>query len=198
MKALLLTFLTIMFILPTGLKAQSSPDALVLVRLKEVQIRDTRKWSNDTLRYQFNQTRYYVQTVLPYLEHATTLFNEINADVHNSSLSPRQRKRLINAKEDLIRNRFEAKVKALNETQGILLVKLIARQTGVNIYSMLKEFKNPLTAVKWQTWARLNGFNLNKRYEPDEEILLEQVMLSLDYPLPHFYEHKETATALIK
>ncbi|HTM66789.1 MAG TPA: DUF4294 domain-containing protein, partial [Flavipsychrobacter sp.] len=95
-----------------------------------------------------------------------------------------------------LRVQFEDKVKTLNETQGVLLIKLIARQTGVNIYSILQEFKNPLTAIKWQAWARMNGFNLNKKYNPKEEVLLEQVMLSLGYDLPDFYEHKETATAL--
>jgi len=198
MRALLLTFLIIVFILPASMQAQPPQDTLMQVRLKEVQITDTRIWSNDTLRYHFNQTRYYVQTILPYVEHATAAFNEINNELNNSSLSRKERKRRINAKEDMIRSKFEEQVKALNETQGVLLVKLIARQTGVNIYSILSEFKNPLTAVKWQAWARLNGFNLNKRYNPDEELLLEQVMLSLDYPLPPFYEHKETATAHLK
>ena len=83
----------------------------------------------------------------------------------------------------------------LNETQGMLLVKLIGRQTGVNIYSMLQEFKNPLTAVRWQTWARLNGFNLNKRYNPDDEPQLERIMEHLGYPLPPFYEERTILTA---
>ena len=176
--------------------AQHEQDTLLMVRLKEVQIKDTRDWGNDTLRYRFNQTRYYVQTILPYLEGATQLFNELNATINSSDMSKKEKKRLIAEKEDEARTRFEDKVRSLNETQGVLLVKLIARQTGANIYSMLGEFRNPLTAIRWQAWSRLHGFNINKHYNPPEELLLEQVMLSLDYPLPDFYEHKETATAL--
>ena len=176
--------------------AQHEQDTLLMVRLKEVQIKDTRDWGNDTLRYRFNQTRYYVQTILPYLEGATQLFNELNATINSSDMSKKEKKRLIAEKEDEARTRFEDKVRSLNETQGVLLVKLIARQTGANIYSMLSEFRNPLTAIRWQAWSRLHGFNINKHYDPTEELLLEQVMLSLDYPLPDFYEHKETATAL--
>ena len=166
-----------------------------MVRLKEVQVTDSRKWKNDTARYRFNQMRYYVETILPYLNAATKVFKEIDEAV-SSDVSRNERKRLVGAKEDELRVQFEDKVKALNETQGVLLIKLIGRQTGVNIYSILQEFKNPLTAIKWQAWARMNGFNLNKKYDPKDEVLREQVMLSLGYDLPDFYEHKETATAL--
>jgi hypothetical protein len=175
--------------------AQQQKDTLLMVRLHEVQIKDTRDWGNDTLRYHFNQTRYYVQTIVPYLEGAIQLFNELNTAISDPEMSKKQKRKLIAAKEDEARSRFEDKVKSLNETQGVLLVKLIARQSGVNIYSMLGEFRNPVTAIKWQAWSRLHGFNINKRYDPAEEALLEQVMLSLDYPLPDFYEHKETVTA---
>jgi hypothetical protein len=175
--------------------AAQEVDTVLMVRLKEVRVTDSRKWKNDTARYHFNQTRYYVETILPYLNAATKVFKEIDQTV-SSDIGRKERKRLVSAKEDELRVQFEDKVKALNETQGVLLIKLIARQTGVNIYSILQEFKNPLTAIKWQAWARMNGFNLNKRYDPKEEVLLEQVMLSLGYDLPDFYEHKETATAL--
>ena len=68
-----------------------------------------------------------------------------------------------------------------------MLVKLIARQTEMNIYKTLKEFKNPLTAVKWQAWARLNGMNLDRIYNPGDEPDLELIMDELGYPLPAGY-----------
>jgi hypothetical protein len=142
-------------------------DTVLMVKLKEVQVTDTRKWQNDTARYRFNQTRYYVETILPYLNAATKVFEDVDQAI-SSDASRKEKKRLVGAKEDELRVQFEDKVKTLNETQGVLLIKLIARQTGVNIYSILQEFKNPLTAIKWQAWARMNGFNLNKKYNPKE------------------------------
>ena len=88
-----------------------------------------------------------------------------------------------------MRTEFEERVKKLNVTQGKLLVKLIARQTELNIYEMLQEFKNPLTAIKWQTWARVNGMNLDRKYRPDEEKDLENIMYELGYPLPPGYRY---------
>jgi hypothetical protein len=41
--------------------------------------------------------------------------------------------------------------------------------------------------MKWQAWARLHGFNLARKYHPEEEPDLERIMRNLGYPLPRFY-----------
>ena len=139
--------------------------------------------------------RYYVTTILPYVNAATKIFSEIDNKLKDESVSKKDKKVFINARETAMREQFEDKVKALNTTQGVLLMKLIARQTGVNIYQILDEFKSPFTAVKWQTWARLNGMNINKKYKPEDEKDLEDIMEDLGYALPSFYK-QGTETAL--
>jgi hypothetical protein len=166
-------------------------DTTVVFKLPQVNVTEGRKWDNDETRYKYNQMKHYVESILPYLNEATVLFKELDAKIKDPNISKRERKAFVNSKEDVLRDKFEGEVKKLNETQGVLLVKLIARETGVNIYSMLNEFKNPLTAVKWQTWAKFNGFNLNRRYVPHEEPMLEHIMESLNYPLPALYGEQE-------
>ena len=138
-------------------QAQSaySNDTNYTVKLKEVQV--VARWKNDTDRYRYNQMKFYVTTILPYLNAATKLFKDINTEVENPDISKKECRRFINGKEEEMRSQFEDKIKELNVTQGVLLVKLIARQTDLNIYEMLQEFKNPLVAIKWQGWARLQG-----------------------------------------
>jgi hypothetical protein len=184
-----LGLLLILLMFSSAVFAQSDePDTLWMVEMKPVNVTSTRNWTNDTVRYRYNQTKYYITTILPYLNSATKLFAELDAKVKDPNISRKQRKQFVNGKEDELRTKFEDEISKLNTTQGILLIKLIARQTGVNIYDMLGEFKNPFTAIKWQTWARLNGHNLNKTYNPIEEPMLEHIMESLDYPLPSFYQ----------
>ena len=162
------------------------PDSVAYrVNLQEYKV--TARWKNDTERYHYNQEKYYVTTILPYLNAATRLFKDVNAKVNEQGISRRERRQYINSREGEMRDQFEDKVKKLNTTQGVLLVKLIARQTEVNIYQILQEFKNPLTAVKWQMWARMNGMNLDKRYDPEQEPRLELIMDELGYPLPASY-----------
>jgi len=115
---------------------------------------------------------------------ATKLFVNVNAKVNDAATSKKEKRKYVKAKEDEMRSEFEDKIKDLNVTQGVLLVKLIARQTNANIYDMLTNFKNPLIAVKWQLWARLNGMNLDRRYDPMLEPDLENIMMELGYPLP--------------
>lgn len=182
-SVLLLLLISIAFI---G-KAQHLPgeDTMYTAQLSEVKVKA--RWMNDTERYRYNQMKFYVTTILPYLNAATKVFKEVNAKVHEEGVSKRVRKDFVNNKEDEMRSQFEDKVKALNVTQGVLLVKLIARQTDMNIYKILQEFKNPLTAVKWQAWGRLHGMNLDRKYRPEDEPYLELIMEELGYPLPASY-----------
>lgn len=166
--------------------AQTADTALSF-RLPTVTVEAKRNWENDTVRYRYNQMKYYVTTILPYLNAATAMMNELNKKEQDHNISKRQRKEFVNLKEDEIRHRFETEISRLNETQGVLLVKLIARQSGENIYSKMEEYKNTFYALKWQAWARLHGFNLNKRYDPYDEPMLEHIMQSLGYELPAKY-----------
>ncbi len=163
----------------------TSADTDYCVQLKAVKV--VARWKNDTERYHYNQMRYYVTTILPYLNAATKLFEALDMEKRNTDISKRERRQFIEAKEDEMRNKFETEIKQLNVTQGVLLVKLIARQTDLNIYKALREFKNPFIALKWQAWARVNGMNLDRMYHPEEEHDLELIMEDLGYPLPASY-----------
>jgi len=189
----LFTLITIAF---SGNTYAQEADTALMVRLKEVEVIDARKWTNDTARYRFNQMKYYVTTVLPYVEIATKSINELEEKINRKDISKGEKRAFVRSKEGQLKTQFEERIKSLNETQGVLLIKLIARQSGANIYSVLSDFKNPFTAIKWQAWARINGFNINRQYNPADEPLLEQVMLSLGYELPAFYNGEETATAM--
>ncbi len=168
-----------------------APDTLLSVRLGEVEVRSSALWKNDTVRYRFNQLKYYVTTILPYLNAATVTFSEVDRKLNDDGLRGSARRQYIALKDRELRTQFEDRVKGLNETQGVLLIKLISRQTGANVYRIIQETKGGVTAVKWQAWARMHGHNLNKRYDPADEPLLERVMESLGYELPAFYAKAE-------
>ena len=166
--------------------AGNAADTIYAIQLKPVSVKT--KWLNDTDRYHYNQMKYYVTTILPYLNAASKLFTEVTDRLQKDDLSGRARKAFIRTTEEEMRTQFEDKIRTLNVTQGALLVKLIARQTDVNIYEMLQEFRNPFVALKWQAWARMNGMNLDRKYHPEEERDLENIMEELGYPLPAGYD----------
>lgn len=165
--------------------ATPAVDTQYSVQLGEFAV--TARWKNDTERYRYNQLKYYVTTVMPYVNAASKLFKEIDAKLDDPELKRRERKQYVKGREQEMREQFEDKVRKLNVTQGGLLVKLIARQTQLNLYDIVKEVKNPFEALKWQAWARVNGFNLDRKYHPEEERTLELIMEDLGYPLPASY-----------
>src|SRR5690606_25028805 len=140
-SSLLFLFL---LLLSAPARAQQDPDAMLMVQLEKVDVTSTRLWANDTVRYRYNQMRYYVTTILPYLEEATNLFREIGARLQEPGLGKKERKAFIASREELVRTRFEEKIRDRNTTQGVLLVKLITRQTGVNLYEIISDFKSPV------------------------------------------------------
>ncbi|MBN8670325.1 MAG: DUF4294 domain-containing protein [Chitinophagales bacterium] len=182
---------TLLFVSLYGSAMAQNADTVLSFSLPRVTVDAKRNWDNDTVRYKYNQMRYYVTTILPYLDAATAMMNELNRKEHDPNISRRERKDFVNRKEEEIRQRFENEISKLNETQGVLLVKLIARQSGENIYGKMEEYKNTFYAMKWQAWARFHGFNLNKRYDPYEEPMLEHIMQSLGYELPAKYGEYE-------
>lgn len=182
---------TLLFVSLYGSTMAQNADTVLSFSLPRVTVDAKRNWDNDTVRYKYNQMRYYVTTILPYLDAATAMMNELNRKEHDPNISRRERKDFVNRKEEEIRQRFENEISKLNETQGVLLVKLIARQSGENIYGKMEEYKNTFYAMKWRAWARFHGFNLNKRYDPYEEPMLEHIMQSLGYELPAKYGEYE-------
>jgi hypothetical protein len=125
--------------------------------------------------------------VIPYANAGTLLFYDISQKLGAGGLSGKERRRYIASREDEMRSRFESKIEGLNVTQGVILIKLIARQTGLNIYTIIQDFKGTFPALKYQTWARLHGLNLNKRYNPEEEVEFERILTRMGYPLPAMY-----------
>ncbi len=164
---------------PTVSKSNEDTAKTYHVQLNEVLIMDSRVFANDTLRYNYNQMKHYVQMILPYLDAAVVMFNDI--DINTAKLNRRARKQYIKSRESEIKDKFEDKLKSLNITQGRLLVKLLHRQLSINCYSILKELKNPITAAYYKSWANLNGIKLNEEYKEVENRDLERIMRSLGY-----------------
>ncbi len=75
--------------------------------------------------------------------------------------------------EDEIYAEWGEDLKELTYMQGEILLKLIDRQTGESSFELLKEFRGNFRAFFYQSFARIFGFNLKERYDPqgrDKEI----------------------------
>ena len=79
--------------------------------------------------------------------------------------------------EKQLMDEFGKELKKLTITQGRILLKLIDRETGNTSYELLKELRGTVSAVFWQTIARLFGSDLKSQYDPqDDDFLVERVV----------------------
>lgn len=90
----------------------------------------------------------------------------------DSTLSARNYKGLRKqAYMDAIQNQlfkdFEGALHSMSISQGALLLKLIARETGLSSYDIIHDYKNRYAAGFWQAIAKLFDNDLKSRYDPE-------------------------------
>jgi len=93
----------------------------------------------------------------------------------------KERDKYIKTVEKQLMNEFGTELKKLTVNQGRILLKLIDRETGNTSYELVKELRGTISAVFWQTIARLFGSDLRAQYDPKgEDKLIERVVRMIE------------------
>ena len=155
-------------------------DTLPIVELPEVSVYERRDFEYLYLKRRYRRMIRNVKRVYPYARIAA---EELKAlDDHLLTIkSEKEQKAYINQAEKDIMKRFEKDVRKLTVTQGIILVKLIDRETGRTSYQVIKELKGGFTAFFWQGIARIFGNNLKTEYDPErQDKIMEDIVLGIE------------------
>lgn len=131
-------------------------------------------------RGQRRLTRYVknVKRVLPFAKLAGAKLREYEVILKNAD-TDKQRRRIMKQAEKEINEEYGEKLKDLTFTQGFILIKLIDRETGNSSYELVQELRGKFTAFFYQTFARLWGYNLKVKYDPDGEDKQLEVIVQL-------------------
>lgn len=117
-----------------------------------------------------------VTTAYPYAKYAKIRLDEMEKNFQ-SLKTDQERKRYVKDVEKELMSDFGSELKKLTVTQGRILLKLLDRETGNTSYELLKELRGGVSAVFWQTIARLFGSDLKSQYDPyGEDVLIERVV----------------------
>ena len=88
----------------------------------------------------------------------------------------KDRRKFLDKVEIELREEYEGDLKRLTITQGVILIKLVDRETGDTSFELVKQFRGGFSAFFWQSVARLFGHNLKLNYDPmGEDYLIEEV-----------------------
>ena len=155
-------------------------DTIPIIELPEVIVYNSQYYEYLYLKRRYRRLIRNVKKAYPYAKVAGVKLKEL--DDHLASIEDeKERKAYIQLAEEEIMDQFEREVKRLTITQGIILAKLIDRETGRTSYQVIKDLKGGITAFFWQGIARLFGNNLKIEYDPeDQDRVIEDIVQGIE------------------
>lgn len=81
----------------------------------------------------------------------------------------RHQKEYIKSVEKVIKKKYTPVLMRMTTTEGLILLKLIDRETGDTSYELVKELRGGFSAFFWQGIARLFSVNLKSQYDAKGE-----------------------------
>ena len=124
-----------------------------------------------------------LKIVYPYAQIAKYKISEM--DVHYRTLkTDKEKKAYVKQVERELRAEFEDQLVKLTISQGRLLIKLIDREIGRTSYDVIRDLRGGVSAVFWQTIARIFGSNLKSEFHAiGEDKLLNELILLHEHGL---------------
>lgn len=114
------------------------------------------------LVYNFNK-------VYPYALLAKDLTAQVDRHIAENSLRRAKKDRYIAQMQKQLFEAYEKPLKNMAISQGKLLIRLIDREIGRSSYTIIKDYKNKITAGFWQGIAKIFGNDLKSSYDPAGE-----------------------------
>lgn len=116
-------------------------------------------------RKEIDRLRAKVYKVYPYAIQAKQVLNKIDYDLGENA-KRRDRKKYLAALDAELNKKYKDELKEFSTSEGQILVKLINRETGRDVYSLIKELKGGFNARMYQTAFKFFDNNLKTQYDP--------------------------------
>ncbi len=149
-------------------------DTTLIVYLPEVDIDLMQRYLQITDTRQGRRLAANVKKVYPYAKLAGAKMREYDS-ILSGIKDKSERKRLMKQAEDEITSQYTEDLKNLTFSQGLILVRLIDRETSRTSYQVVQDLRGKVRAFFYQGFARLWGYNLKTEFDPhnnpeDDEI----------------------------
>ena len=155
-------------------------DTVLMQNLPQVLIKDKRTFKSKKQAARYNRLVKNVKKVYPYSLVAAALLKEYS-DTLAQIKTPKDRKKLMKQAEQELWARYGDELKELTMSQGLILIKLIDRQTGHTSYELVSDLRGGFTAFFLQSLARLFQLNLKQQYNTSgEDQKIEDIVLLIE------------------
>lgn len=143
-------------------------DTIPVVSLHEVEIFSLLTPTTRREQRQLTKLIRDVKKVYPYARLAGMQLQKYNKLILEAR-NEREARRILKEAEKELNARYGDDLKNMTFSQGRILIKLIDRETGECSYNLVEELRGNFTAFFYQAFARLWGYNLKVKYDPEGE-----------------------------
>ncbi len=140
-------------------------DTLIVMELAPVSVVAPREFDSRRAAWRHNRLVRNVKIAYPYAQLAGAMFREYTAKLQELE-TERERRAFTEQAEQELLDRFEDDLRKLTFSQGLILIKLVDRETQHTSYDIVREFRGVFRAFFWQSIGRLFGFDLKTEYDP--------------------------------
>lgn len=122
-----------------------------------------------------------VRLMLPYAREGKHRLDALEVEI--AGMPKKQRKTAIKAAEKQLLADYKGELSKYTFSQGLVLIKLIDRETSRTAYNIVGELRGTFRASLYQTLARLFGFNLKTKFDPEhdkKDNLIERIVQSIE------------------
>lgn len=156
-------------------------DTLIIADLEDVTVSSFRTFKNKDDERRYRIYRKYAVKVYPYAVKAIKIFRE--TEEVTKTMNKRKRKKHIKRLQKELKEEFETPLKKLTKTQGKILTKMIERETGTPIHTLVKNLRGGAPAAFWNTVGKFYGYDLKEGYIIGQDPILDAVLT--DFNVAH-------------
>lgn len=152
-------------------EVDSRGDSVMRIELQDIRIY---KRKRDLKKYQ-RMVR-AVKKVYPLAQEAARRMGNFDAELAQID-NKKDRKAYTEAIEEALKEELTPMLWKMTRYEGMILLKLIDRETNHTAFKIIKEFRSSFTATFYQLLAQMFGNNLKLEYDPmGEDEMLEYIV----------------------
>ena len=141
-------------------------DTVPIIGLSEIEIYSLVIPKNKKGRKKLTRLIKNVKKVYPWARLAGIQLRKYEKELL-AAQNDRERRKIMKKAEKEINEKYGGDLKKLTFSQGKILIKLVDRETGSSSYSLVQELRGNFTAFFYQAFARIWGYNLKIKYDPE-------------------------------
>ena len=157
-------------------------DTIPLYQMREVQIYSSGMLLTPKEIRQNQKLIRNVRLMLPYAQEGKRRLDALEVEI--AALPKKDRKKAIKTAEQQLLADYKGEISNYTFSQGLVLIKLIDRETNRTAYKIVGELRGSLRAGLYQALAKLFGYNLNESFDPKhnkKDDLIDRICISIEH-----------------